>query len=172
VKGDVLGFDTINNTGAISGHDGQRYEFVRLEWRGSGLPRRRETVDFVADGTWAKQIYPLVSRFDSGERADANTVYILYLVSLLLGITSIVGVIIASVNKADAPEWMQTHYRFQIRTFWIGMLYNVIGLLTLIIVVGFFWLIFVFVWWIVRCVKGMQALSLGQPYARPASWLW
>ena len=71
----------------------------------------------------------------------------------------------ASVNKADAPAWLQTHYRFQIRTFWIG-------LLTLIIVVGFFWLMFVFVWWIVRCVKGMQALSLGQPYERPASWLW
>ena len=172
MKGDVLGFDPDINTGAISGHDGQRYDFVRLEWHGPGLPGRGETVDFVADGKQATQIYPLVSRFDSAEGAEANTVYILYLVSLLIGITSIVGVIMASVNKADAPAWLQTHYRFQIRTFWIGLLYSFVGLLTLIIVVGFFWLMFVFAWWIVRCVKGMKALSLGQPYERPASWLW
>ena len=172
MKGDVLGFNPNSNTGAISGHDGQRYDFVRLEWRDPSLPRRGDTVDFVADGNRATQIYPLLNRFDSAEGAEASTVYILYLVSLLIGITSIVGVIMASVNKADAPTWLQTHYRFQIRTFWIGLLYSFIGLLTLIIVVGFFWLIFVFVWWIVRCVKGMQALSLGQPYERPASWLW
>jgi uncharacterized membrane protein len=35
-----------------------------------------------------------------------------------------------------------------------------------------FWLIFVLIWWIVRCVKGMQAISRGLPYERPASWMW
>lgn len=172
MKGNVLGFDPDSNTGAITGHDGQRYDFVRLEWRGSGRPSRGDTVDFIADGQRATQIYPLVSRHDPDEGSDANIVYILYLVSLLVGITSIVGVIMAYVNRADAPEWVQTHYRFQIRTFWIGLLYGFIGVITCIIIVGIFWLMFVVVWWIVRCVKGMQAISLGLPYERPASWLW
>jgi uncharacterized membrane protein len=172
VKGNVLGFDPNGNTGAISGHDGLRYEFVRLEWRGPGQPNRGEAVDFIADGQRATQIYPLTARHDSGEAAEANTVYILYLVSLLVGITGIVGLIMAYVSMAGAPEWVQTHYRFQIRTFWIGLLYSFIGVVTMVLVVGIFWLGFVLVWWIVRCVKGMQAISLGQPYERPASWLW
>jgi uncharacterized membrane protein len=173
VKGSVLGFDPESNTGAISGHDGQRYDFVRLEWRGTGRPPLRgDTVDFVADGQRARQIYPLGLVFDPQEGSLANVVYILYLLGLFLPFTSIVGVIIAYVNQGEAPEWLQSHYRFQIRTFWIGLLYGIIGLVTCIIIIGFFWLCFVLIWLIVRCVKGMQAISRGMPYDRPASWIW
>jgi uncharacterized membrane protein len=172
VKGNVLGFDPDTNTGAVSGYDGQRYDFVRLEWRGPGQPARGEAVDFIADGGRATQIYPLNQRFDPQEGSAANTIYILYLVGLFVPITPIVGVIMAYANRSDAPEWVQTHYRFQIRTFWIGMLYGVIGLLTSIIVIGLFFLCFVFVWWVVRCVKGMQAIAAGSAYEHPTSWLW
>lgn len=172
MKGDVLGFDPDRNTGAISGHDGQRYEFVTLEWRGSSRPLRGETVDFVADGSRATQIYPLTRRFNPDEASTANVVYILYLVGLVVGVTSIVGVIMAYVNRADAPEWVRTHYRFQIRTFWIALLYGLVGALGCLIVIGFFFLLFVLVWWIVRCAKGMQAISRGAPYEHPATWLW
>ena len=172
MKGNVIGYDADTHTGAISGHDGQRYDFVTQEWRGPGRPSRGETVDFVADGQRATQIYPLGGRFNPQEADTANVVYILYLVSLLVGITNIVGLVMAYVNRDGAPEWVQTHYRFQIRTFWIGMLYAFIGLLTCIIIVGFFWLIFVVIWLIVRCVKGMNALSQGLPYERPGAWMW
>jgi uncharacterized membrane protein len=172
VKGNVLGFDPETNTGAISGHDGQRYDFVTLDWRGAGRPSPGVTVDFIADGRRATQVYPLDGRGNPAEADTANVVYILYLVGLLVGITNIVGLIMAYVNWRDAPEWVQTHYRFQIRTFWIGMLYGFIGLVTCIIIVGFFWLMFVLVWWVVRCVKGMQAISRGMPYDRPATWWW
>jgi len=172
MKGNVIGFDPDGNTGAISGHDGKRYDFVRLEWRGPNAPERGAVVDFVAANGTATQIYPVAPRYDQAEGETARVIYILYLVSLLVGVTSIVGVIMAYVNHADAPEWVQTHYRFQIRTFWIGLLYGFMGLVTCIIVIGVFWLIFVLIWWIVRCVKGMQAISRGLPYERPASWLW
>jgi len=172
VKGNILGFDPDSNTGAISGHDGQRYEFVRLEWRGAAQPLRGDTVDFVADGGRATQIYPLAQQFDPAQGETANVVYILYLVGLIVPMTPIVGVIMAYVNWRDAPEWVGTHYRFQIRTFWIGLLYSLIGLVTCFILVGFFWLGFVLIWWIVRCVKGMQAISRGAAYERPASWMW
>jgi uncharacterized membrane protein len=172
VKGNVLGFDPDSNSGAISGHDGQRYQFVRLEWRGSGYPGRGEIVDFIADGSRATQIYPIGQRFDPQEASTANTVYILYLLGTIIPFTPIVGVIMAYVNHSEAPEWVQTHYRFQIRTFWIGMLYGLIGVVTCIIIVGIFWLGFVLVWWVVRCVKGMQAISRGAPYENPASWMW
>ena len=172
MKGNVIGFDPDTNAGAISGHDGNRYDFVRLEWRGSARPRRGAVVDFVADGQRATQIYPSVAGGDPAEGSTAQIVYILYLASLIVGITGLIGVIIAYVNRGDAPEWVQAHYRFQIRTFWIGLLYGLISLVTLIIVVGLFFALFTVVWWIVRCAKGLQQVTRGEPSPNPATWLW
>ena len=120
----------------------------------------------------ATQIYPVGPPYRPAEGETAKIVYILYLVSLIVGVTGIIGVIIAYVNHADAPEWVKTHYRFQIRTFWIGLLYALLSLATAIIVVGLFFGVFTLVWWIVRCVKGLKLLVQGAPYDRPATWLW
>jgi len=103
---------------------------------------------------------------------NVKLVYILYLVSLLIGITGLIGVIMAYVNKSDAPEWTQSHYQFQIRTFWIGLLMALIGGLTMFLFVGFFILLFWLIWFIVRCVKGMSAAGNGEPYPNPEAWLW
>ena len=59
--------------------------------------------------------------------SNAQIIYILYLVSLVVGVTGIVGVIMAYVYRGEAPDWLQSHYRFQIRTFWIGLLYVVLS---------------------------------------------
>lgn len=118
------------------------------------------------------EIYPLAARGDSAEGETAKIIYILYLVSLVLGVTSIVGLVMAYVNRAGAPDWVQTHYRFQIRTFWIGLLYALISALTFIVVIGVLFAIFAFVWWIVRCVKGLQRIERGEPYGNAATWLW
>jgi uncharacterized membrane protein len=172
MRGDVIGFDPDANAGAISGHDGKRYDFVRLEWRGPAQPARGTIVEFVAAGIQATQIYPVVSRYNPGEGETARIIYILYLVSLIVGVTGIIGLVMAYVNRADAPEWVKTHYRFQIRTFWIGLLYGFLSLLTAIIIVGVFFGVFTFIWWIVRSVKGLKLLSQGAACERPATWLW
>jgi uncharacterized membrane protein len=109
---------------------------------------------------------------DPAQGKDANLVYILYLVGLIVGVTSLVGVIMAYINRGEAPEWVQTHFRFQIRTFWIGLLYGVIGAVTIWILIGFLILLFVVVWWIIRCVKGMKAIERGEPVPDPATWMW
>jgi uncharacterized membrane protein len=87
-------------------------------------------------------------------------------------VTGIIGVIIAYVYRGDAPGWVATHYRFQIRSFWIGLLYAFLSLLTLIIVVGLLFGAFTFIWWIVRSVKGLKLLSEGSAHDNPATWLW
>jgi uncharacterized membrane protein YhaH (DUF805 family) len=46
MKGNVISFEVDTNRGAISGHDGNRYEFVRLEWRGESQPHRGDIVEF------------------------------------------------------------------------------------------------------------------------------
>ncbi|OBS09754.1 DUF4870 family protein [Acidihalobacter prosperus] len=100
----------------------------------------------------------------------AKIIYILYLVGLLFGITGLVGVVMAYVNRGDAPEWLGEHYRFQIRTFWIGGLYLFVGGLLSLVVIGYFILLFWAIWLIVRCVKGLKALDQQQPPANVASW--
>jgi uncharacterized membrane protein len=39
------------------------------------------------------------------------------------------------------------------------------------VLIGFLILLGTLVWYIIRCVKGMQALSAGQPVENPGSWL-
>lgn len=107
-----------------------------------------------------------------GEGKTANIIYILYLVGLVVGITSLIGVVMAYVYQGEGPDWVKTHYRLQIRTFWIGILYGVVGAVTLFFVVGWFILVFTVVWVIVRCVKGMKFISRGEPYDNVTSWLW
>jgi len=71
-----------------------------------------------------------------GERGLAFAVYVLYLLGYITGITAIIGVVIAYIqaDSADAP--VKSHYIFQIRTFVIGFIYFLVGLLLLNIAVG------------------------------------
>ena len=101
----------------------------------------------------------------------AKIIYILYLVSILIGITAIVGLIMAYVNRDDAPGWLKSHYHFQIRTFWIGALYLFIGMLLSQFIIGLFILLFWLLWLIVRCARGIKYLDLKQSYPDPTGWM-
>jgi uncharacterized membrane protein YhaH (DUF805 family) len=57
MKGNVIGFDPDTNTGAISGHDGRRYDFVMADWHDRRHPTHGDTVDFVPTGQQASQVY-------------------------------------------------------------------------------------------------------------------
>lgn len=100
----------------------------------------------------------------------AKIVYVLYMVGVVFGITGIIGVIMAYVNKTDAPEWLKSHYQFQIRTFWIGALYLFFGTILSMVIIGWFVLLFWVVWLIVRCVKGMKSLDSKVAHPDPTGW--
>ena len=100
----------------------------------------------------------------------AKVIYILLIIGTIIGITGIIALIMAYVNKDDSSHWLQTHYRFQIRTFWIGILYAVIGAITFNIVIGYFILLFTFFWLIIRCAKGLKQLEDNQPVKNLTSW--
>jgi uncharacterized membrane protein len=172
MRGNVIGFDADTNQGAIAGDNGGRFDFVGFEWHGAARPSRGTAVDFVPVGQQATQIYPVVARYDPAESGTAKIIYILYLVSLFLGFTSVVGLILAYVNRGGAPEWVQTHYRFQIRTFWIGCLYGLASIVTAPLVIGFLFALFTAIWFIVRCAKGLKATAAGAPYENAGTWLW
>jgi uncharacterized membrane protein len=102
---------------------------------------------------------------------NVQVIYILYLVGFLIGITPLIGVVLAYVNRGKSEPWVETHYTWAIRTFWIGLLYSVIGALLTIVLIGFLVLIATAVWYIVRVVVGFQALSRNEPIRKPQSWM-
>jgi uncharacterized membrane protein len=103
--------------------------------------------------------------------STAKVIYILLIVGTIIGITGIIGLIMAYVMKDGSEHWLQSHYRFQIRTYWIGLLYTIIGVITLSINIGYLVLLFAFVWLIVRCTKGLKQLEQRQPVKNLESWL-
>lgn len=100
-----------------------------------------------------------------------RVVYILYLISLVFPITAIVGIVLAYINIDDAPDWLKSHYRFQIRTFWIGALYLVLSGLLWIVLIGYLILVFTMIWIIVRCAKGIKYVNRQQEYPNVSGWM-
>jgi uncharacterized membrane protein len=58
---------------------------------------------------------------------------------------------------------LESHFRWQIRTFWFGLLWAVLGCLLLIVVIGFAVLFADAVWIIYRIVKGWLNLNDNKP---------
>ena len=98
--------------------------------------------------------------------------YILYFIGFFVGVTALVGLIIAYLKKSEAAGWVQSHFVYQIRTFWIGLLWLVIGGLTSFVLIGYLLLVWWFVFTLVRCVKGVVRLSDNRPIEDPLTWFW
>lgn len=101
----------------------------------------------------------------------AMAVYVLYFIAYFTGISAIIGVIIAHVQYGNADPLLKSHYQFQIRTFWIGLLYLAIGTILTFVLIGILVLIWWFIWSLVRCIKGVLALNERRPIANPTSWM-
>ena len=94
----------------------------------------------------------------------ATLVYALYAVSIVSGITLFGGVIVAYLKRDDAVgTWLESHYRWQIRTFWWMLVWGAVGILTALILIGFAVLFGAALWYIYRVAKGWLALRAGQP---------
>ena len=70
-------------------------------------------------------------------QTNVLVVYILYLAGLVIGISGLIGLVIAYLNRGKAGGFVETHYTWQIRTFWIGLLYGVVSVLLMFLAIGF-----------------------------------
>ncbi len=94
-----------------------------------------------------------------------HVVYGLLGLGLLLGwFPAIIGVILNYVKQEDVQgSWLESHFRWQIRTFWWGLLWAVIGFITWLIFIGWFILIADAVWILYRVIKGWLNLNDNKP---------
>ena len=97
-------------------------------------------------------------------RTIATVAYALQAAGFFLGITWIAAVIIDYVKKDDAAgTWLESHFRWQIATFWWGLAWGVIGGLLTLVVVGVAVLFALAVWIVYRIAKGWMNLAEGKP---------
>nr|WP_234986794.1 DUF4870 domain-containing protein [Halomonas cupida] len=97
--------------------------------------------------------------------------YGLLLAQPFTAFTAIISVVIAYVYRGKGPEWLDDHYRYQIRTFWIGLLYGLIASVLVFVVIGLPLLLALTIWLIVRCIKGFKALQEHRSPDNIDSWL-
>lgn len=102
---------------------------------------------------------------------NVQVIYILYLAGLVIGVSGIVGIIIAYINRGKTGGWLESHYTFLIRTFWIGLLYGLVSVVLTFVLVGIVLMFATAVWFIARCILGLQALGRNEPIKQPESWL-
>lgn len=121
---------------------------------------------------------------DGSQLRWTQIIYGLHAVSLLVGILgaatvigaflfgwpSIVAVVLNYLKRGDVRgTWLESHFRWQIRTFWFGLLWvGLCGLfVTLTLGIGLLvaWipLAGVTVWFIYRIARGWMALNDGRP---------
>ena len=116
----------------------------------------------------------------------AHIVYALHAFAIVLGIVgtatvvgsfigslpSIVAVIMNYVKRGDARgTWVESHYRWQIRTFWYALLWAVIAALFIVVLgivligipIGFAILIALTVWLVYRIGRGWLRLNDHRP---------
>ncbi len=95
----------------------------------------------------------------------AHVIYALYALGLVTVLaTAVVGVVLAYFNRdAGSGTWLESHARWQIRTFWWGLLFYVVGGITVWILIGFPILLFATVWFVWRIAKGWIRLAHGEP---------
>jgi uncharacterized membrane protein len=94
----------------------------------------------------------------------ATVVYALQAAGFFVGLTWIVAVVINYVKRDDVRgTWLESHFSWQIRTFWWGLLWAVVGGILVLVVVGFAVLFADAVWIIYRIVKGWLNLSENKP---------
>ncbi|MGZ4970292.1 MAG: DUF4870 family protein [Methylobacter sp.] len=93
-----------------------------------------------------------------------TVIYALYAASYFVGVTAIVAIVMNYIKKDDvAGTFLESHFLWQIRTFWFGLLWGALGAITALFGIGWIILFANGIWIIYRIVKGWLSLNDGKP---------
>jgi len=105
-------------------------------------------------------------------RTLTHVLYALYAVYWLTGGISVLIAIIVNYLKRDdaAGTPYEAHFRWQIRTFWLGLAGHLVGVALIIVWIGIPILWAVAIWTLYRIIKGWLFLYDNKPLANPRGW--
>ena len=100
-------------------------------------------------------------------------VSLLYLASCIIGVTGIIGVVLAYVWRGEAQgSWEESHLTYLINTFWIGFIGSIISFFLLFVLIGILTWIAVGVLVVVRSVLSLVGAQRQMPMPNPGSLTW
>lgn len=92
-----------------------------------------------------------------------TVVYVLQALSFVIGVSFIAAVIVNYVKQSEVEgTWLESHFLWQIRTFWFSVLWSIIGFVLVFVLVGYLVLLADAIWVIYRIIKGWMNLSEGK----------
>ncbi|MDP3331540.1 MAG: hypothetical protein Q8S55_06040 [Methylococcaceae bacterium] len=120
---------------------------AREEQAQLSLQNRIERVEFIKAN---EKVNPRQAAKIKSDKSIANLIYILFFGAILGGVTALAAIAMAHAhrNSIGQQNWVQSHYAWQIRTFWLGSLWSALGLF--LVVISF----------ITASTKGLQNRSL------------
>lgn len=65
-------------------------------------------------------------------------------------------------RDATEDEFLESHYDNQIRIFWIALAIGIIGIFLIIVVIGAFVLLGLWIWLLIQCREGLYQLECGE----------
>lgn len=88
-------------------------------------------------------------------------------IASLITLSFLVGIVLAHVRQADARgTWLASHYRWQIRTFWFGLVWTLVAWILIATIIGALiggpMLLALTVWLIYRVLRGWLLLNDGK----------
>jgi uncharacterized membrane protein len=93
-----------------------------------------------------------------------TVIYALYALALFVGVSSIVAIVLNYIKREEVQgTWLESHFKWQISTFWWTLLWCVVGWATFWILIG--WVVWgvAFVWYVYRIAKGWLNLNDNKP---------
>lgn len=108
---------------------------------------------------------PQQAERERSARDVATLVYLIQAISLFTAVPFFVGVLINYAKRGDARGTLaESHFRWQIRTFWFSILWFVVGWATVwIFGLGFLILAVSWIWVVYRVIRGWLVLADNRP---------
>lgn len=101
---------------------------------------------------------------EKGRGVVIKSVYICYLTSLFLGgIPLFIGLFVNIFMREGANQIELSHFRSQLAILIRVLIWSVVGVLTIPIFIGIAILCVLFIWLIVKCIRGLDLASRGLP---------
>jgi uncharacterized membrane protein len=89
-----------------------------------------------------------------------NFVYLMQAIAVFTAFPFLIAVIIHYIKKSDVQGSIaESHFRWQIRTFWFSLLWGILGGILVFVLIGYGILLINYFWVIYRIIKGWLRLN-------------
>ena len=107
---------------------------------------------------------PVADDKNASIKTLTTVIYALYALALFAGVSAIVAIVLNYIKREEVQgTWLESHFKWQISTFWWSVVWCIVGALTWIILIG--WVVWgvAFVWFVYRIAKGWLNLNDNKP---------